>query len=171
MRRSTLGFCAPRRGATILTFFAPVIDTLSLARRMYPSLRSYRLGALCRMLKVPLKNAHRAVHDAAATAKVLSIMLTDVEKRGAKTLQDIDGVISGESYSDSNHIILLCKTREGMENLSRIVTESHLKYFRRTPTIPRRLIDKYRAGLLVGSACEAGELFQGRGRRAQRRDA
>ncbi|HRX07831.1 MAG TPA: PolC-type DNA polymerase III [Candidatus Limiplasma sp.] len=155
-----VGFLRAEARRNELSFFAPVIDTLSLARRMYPSLRSYRLGALCRMLKVPLKNAHRAVHDAAATAKVLSIMLADVEKRGAKTLQDIDGVISGESYSDSNHIILLCKTREGMENLSRIVTESHLKYFRRTPTIPRRLIDKYRAGLLVGSACEAGELFQ-----------
>ncbi len=155
-----MGFLRAEARRNGLQFFAPVLDTLSLARRMYPKLRSYRLGALCRRLKIPLKNAHRAVHDAAATAKVLQSMLTEVEKRGAKTLQDIDGVISGESYSDSNHIILLCKTREGMENLNRIVSESHLKYFRRTPTIPRRLIDKYRKGLLVGSACEAGELFQ-----------
>ena len=83
-----------------------------------------------------------------------------MEKRGGQKLSDIDRIIEGESFGDSNHIILLCKSREGMENLSRIVTESHLKYFRRTPTIPRRLIDKYRGGLLVGSACEAGELFQ-----------
>ena len=147
-----------RRGK--LSFFAPVIDTLSLARRLYPGKSSYKLGSLCRMLKVSLKNAHRAVHDAAATAKCLQIMLTEIEKRGGRTLTDIDKIIQGESYGDARHVILLCKSREGMENLSRIVTESHLKYFRRTPTIPRRLIEKYRGGLLVGSACEAGELFR-----------
>ncbi|MFH1512395.1 MAG: PolC-type DNA polymerase III [Bacillota bacterium] len=147
-----------RRGG--LKFFAPVIDTLSLARRMYPGLKSYRLGALCRMLKVPLKNAHRAVHDAGATAKCLHQMLLEVEKRGGTTLADIDSVVQGESYSDTEHIILLCKTREGMENLNRIVTESHLKYFRRQPTIPRRLVEKHRGGLLIGSACESGELFR-----------
>ncbi len=143
-----------------LSFFAPVLDTLSLARRLYPGRNSYRLGALCRMFKVPLTNAHRAVHDAAATAKCLQIMLSEIAGRGGKTLADLDSVVRGESYGDPNHIMLLCKTREGMENLNRIVTESHLKYFRRTPTIPRRLIEKYRAGLLVGSACEAGELFR-----------
>ena len=143
-----------------LSFFAPVLDTLSLARRLYPGRTSYRLGAVCRMLKVKLTNAHRAVHDAAATARCLQIMLGEIAARGGKTLADIDGVVRGESYGDANHIILLCKTREGMENLNRIVTESHLKYFRRTPTIPRRLIEKYRGGLLVGSACEAGELYR-----------
>ena len=142
------------------TFFAPVLDTLSMARRLYPGLKSYRLGALCRVLKVPLKNAHRAVHDAAATAQCLQIMLAEVVRRGGQTLADIDGAVQGESYGDSNHVMLLCTSREGMENLNRIVTESHLKYFRRTPTIPRRLIEKYRDGLLVGSACNAGELFR-----------
>ena len=143
-----------------LAFFAPVLDTLSLARRMYPNLKSYRLGALCRMFKIPLKNAHRAVNDAQATAKCLHQMLLEVEKRGGKTLNEIDDIVQGESYSDPNHIILLCKSREGMENLNRIVTESHLKYFRRTPTIPRRLIERHREGLIVGSACESGELYR-----------
>ena len=155
-----IGFLKAEARRNGLTFFAPVLDTLSLARRLYPGLKSYRLGAICRMLKVKLVNAHRAVHDAAATAKCLQAMLAEIEKRGGKTLMDIDGIVQGESYSDSNHIILLCKTREGMENLNRIVTDSHLKYFRRTPTIPRRLITKYREGLLIGSACEAGELFR-----------
>ncbi len=142
------------------TFFAPVIDTLQLARRIYPGQKSYRLGAMCRMLKVKLVNAHRAVHDAAATAKCLHQMLLVLDKRGAKTLSDIDQAVQGESYGDSNHIILLCQTRKGMENLNMIITESHLKYFRRTPTIPRRVIEKYREGLIIGSACEAGELFR-----------
>ena len=142
------------------TFFAPVIDTLQLARRIYPGRKSYRLGAICRMLKIKLTNAHRAVHDAAATAKCLHQMMLVLEKRGAKTLADIDQAVQGESYGASNHIILLCQTRKGMENLNRIITESHLKYFRRTPTIPRRVIEKYREGLIVGSACEAGELFR-----------
>ena len=155
-----IGFLKAEARRNDLHFFAPVLDTLSLARRLYPGLKSYRLGALCRVLKVKLVGAHRAVHDAAATGRCLSIMLTEIEKRGGKTLSDIDRIVQGESYGDSNHIILLCKTREGMENLNKIVTESHLKYFRRTPTIPRRVIEKYREGLILGSACEAGELFR-----------
>jgi len=155
-----IGFLKAEARRNDLRFFAPVLDTLSLARRLYPGLRSYRLAALCRALKVKLTNAHRAVHDAAATARCLSIMLTEIEKRGGKQLTDIDRIVQGESYGDSNHIILLCRTREGMENLNKIVTESHLKFFRRTPTIPRRLIDRYREGLIVGSACESGELFR-----------
>jgi len=142
------------------TFFAPILDTLLLARRIYPGRKSYRLGAVCRMLKVKLVNAHRAVNDAAATALCLQQMLLVLEKRGAKALSDIDQAVQGESFGDSNHIILLCKTRKGMENLNQIITESHLKYFRRTPTIPRRLIERYREGLIIGSACEAGELFR-----------
>ena len=155
-----IGFLRAEARRAGLTFFAPIIDTLSLARRMYPGRRSYRLGALCRMLKVKLTNAHRAVSDATATARCLHLMLAEIGKRGGEVLTDIDRIVRGESYSDPNHIILLCRTREGMENLNRIVTESHLKYFRRTPTIPRRLIEKYRGGLLIGSACDAGELYR-----------
>ncbi len=141
-------------------FQAPVIDTLVLARRLYPSWRSYKLGAVCRQLGVSLKNAHRAVHDAAATAKCLQAMFGELEKRGAKTLSEVDGVVQGESMSDTHHIILLCKTQKGMENLNHLISEGHVNYFHRHPNMPRHLITKYREGLIIGSACEAGELFR-----------
>ncbi|MDD3412275.1 MAG: PolC-type DNA polymerase III, partial [Eubacteriales bacterium] len=143
-----------------VSFHAPILDTLTLSRRLYPAQKSHRLGAVCRLLGVSLKNAHRAVHDAAATAKCLQIMYDEAGKRGAKTLSDLDRVIAGESMSESYHIILLCKTQKGMQNLNHLISESNVNYFYRHPNMPRHLIEKYREGLIVGSACEAGELFR-----------
>ena len=142
------------------SFHAPVLDTLTLARRLYPQQKSHRLGAVCRLLGVSLKNAHRAVHDAAATAQCLLKMLEAVESKGGHTLADIDQVVGGESMSATYHIILLAKSQKGLENLNRLISEGHLHYFFRHPNMPRHLIEKYREGLIIGSACEAGELFQ-----------
>jgi len=155
-----IGFLNAECARMGVAFHAPVLDTLVFARRLYPDLRSYKLGALCRFLNVSLKNAHRAVHDCAATAKCLTAMFAEVKKRGANTLADVDGVVAGESMSDTRHIILLCKTQKGMENLNHLISEGHLNYFHRHPNMPRHLLEKYREGLLVGSACEAGEVFR-----------
>lgn len=141
-------------------FAAPVLDTLAFARRLYPSLRSFKLGSLCRHLNVSLKNAHRAVHDATATAKCLTQMMNEVQKLGAHTLAQLDGALEGQTLSDTYHIILLCKTQKGLENLNHLVSEGHLHHFNRHPNMPRHLITKYREGLIVGSACESGELFR-----------
>ena len=142
------------------SFAAPVLDTLVLARRLYPQQKSHRLGAVCRLLGVSLKNAHRAVHDAAATAQCLVKMLDGLKEQGARNLADIDQLASGESMSATSHIILLAKTQKGMENLNHLITEGNLHYFFRHANMPRHLIEKYREGLIIGSACEAGELFQ-----------
>lgn len=141
-------------------FEAPVIDTLTLSRRLYPTLKSHRLGAVCRLLGVSLKNAHRAVHDATATALCLSKMLESVEICHAVTLADVDQTVGGESMSQTFHIIVLAKSQKGLENLNHLISEGHLHYFHRHPNMPRHLIERYREGLLLGSACEAGELFQ-----------
>lgn len=143
-----------------ISFHAPALDTLVLARRLYPKQNSHRLGALCRLLGVSLKNAHRAVHDAAATAQCLQKMFEALAPLGVELLSQIEGAVSGESMSNSYHIILLAKTQKGMENLNRLISESHLRFFRRHPNMPRHLIQKYREGLILGSACEAGELYQ-----------
>ena len=137
----------------------PVLDTLILSRKLYPDMKSHRLGSVCKALGVSLKNAHRAVHDAAATAECLARMLETCGDRGLETLQDLNtlrGVAIGESY----HIILLARNQTGLVNLNRLVSLSHLEHFRRRPHMPREEIQKYREGLLLGSACEAGELFQ-----------
>ncbi len=141
-------------------FHPPALDTLTLARRLFPKQTSHKLGALCRLLGVSLKNAHRAVHDAAATAQCLQKMFELLENQGVELFSQIEAAVSGESMSQSHHIILLVQTQQGMVNLNRLISASHLRYFRRHPNMPRHLIQKYREGLLLGSACEAGELFQ-----------
>ncbi|MBR5547324.1 MAG: PolC-type DNA polymerase III [Clostridia bacterium] len=137
-----------------------VLDTLVFSRKLYPQQKSHKLGNVCRMLGVSLKNAHRAVHDAAATAQCLVKMLEEAAKKGAKTFKDIDSVISGETIGDSYHIVLLCKSQKGMQNLNHLISDSNLRYFYRHPNMPRHLINEYREGLILGSACEAGELFE-----------
>ncbi|MDD3335082.1 MAG: PolC-type DNA polymerase III [Eubacteriales bacterium] len=143
-----------------ISFHAPVLDTLTFARRIYPTLKSYRLGAVCRFLGVSLKNAHRAVHDAAATAQCLQKMLVASKDKGAERLNDIDRAIEGRSMGESHHIILLCKSQKGMQNLNHLISDSNVDYFYRHPNMPRFDIEKYREGLIIGSACEAGELFR-----------
>ena len=145
-----------------LSFTQPVMDTLSYARKLYPALKSFRLSALCKHLGVSLKNAHRAVHDATATARCLQAMFEETRERfpSVRTLEDLDRVIPEGAIGESRHIILLAKNRTGLVNLNRLVTESHLNYFKRVPHMPRSLISKYREGLIIGSACEAGELFR-----------
>ncbi len=141
-------------------FRTPVLDTLTFSRKLFPQQKSHKLGAVCRQLGVSLKNAHRAVHDAAATAQCLARMLDMARGKGAKTLRDIDAVISGETLGESYHIILLCKTQKGMQNLNHLISDSNIRYFYRHPNMPRHLINQYREGLILGSACEAGELFR-----------
>ncbi len=145
-----------------LTFRNPVLDTLSYARKMYPALKSYRLGALCKHLGVSLKNAHRAVHDATATAQCLHRMFEETRERYPEltTDRELNEKLRGGAIGESWHIILLAKNRTGLVNLNRLVSISHLEFFKRTPHMPREIIQKYREGLILGSACEAGELFR-----------
>ena len=137
-----------------------VIDTLTYARKLYPELKSHKLGQVCKRLGVSLKNAHRAVHDATATAHCLAQMLEEAAKRGATTLSAIDGAVTGYTLGNSFHIVLLATCQKGLENINHLVSDGHLKYFKRRPHMPRANIQKYREGILLGSACEAGELYR-----------
>ena len=137
-----------------------VIDTLTFARKLYPDMKSHRLGVLCKRLGVSLKNAHRAVHDATATAHCLHQMLDEVAKKGADNLDKINEVAAGYTLGSSYHIVLLAASQKGLENINHLVSDGHLKYFKRRPHMPRANIQKYREGIIVGSACEAGELYR-----------
>ncbi len=139
----------------------PVIDTLSLSRNMFRDQKSHKLAAVCKRLGVSLKDAHRAVHDARATAQALMKMLDMLaESRPLRALSDLNRAFDDDAGGASHHIILLAATQAGMTNLYRLVSEGHLNHFRRTPRLPRALIEKHREGLIIGSACEAGELFR-----------
>ena len=145
-----------------LEWNGPVLDTLAYARKLYPDMKSFRLAALCKHLGVSLKNAHRAVHDATATALCLKRMFEATREMypDAESEEDLNRALTGGAIGESWHIILLAKNRTGLVNLNRLVSISHLDWFKRVPHMPRKIIEQYREGLILGSACEAGELFR-----------
>ena len=138
----------------------PKLDTLAMARKLYPEMKSHKLGAVCKKLGVSLKDAHRAVNDAAATAHCLARMLDEAKGKGCRTLADLNEISHACTLGSSTHIVLLAATQKGVENINHIVSESHLNYFKRRPLVPRAILQKYREGLIVGSACIEGELMQ-----------
>lgn len=141
-------------------FSCPVIDTLVLARSLYPELKSFRLGSLCKHLGVSLKNAHRAVHDAGATAQCLSIMLKSLSSENKNTLNEINDHLSKSSFGRSRNIDVLVKEQKGLENLYYLVSQGHIEYFNRNMRVPRFEITEHREGLLLGSGTPEGELYQ-----------
>ena len=141
-----------------------IVDTVALARILLPELKRFKLDMVAKALGVSLENHHRAVDDAEATAH---IFVAFVEKLRKKHVETLDGVNELGSMSIDNirkmptyHVIILAKNEIGRINLYRLVSMSHLTYFARRPRIPKSELIKHREGLIIGSACEAGELFQ-----------
>ncbi len=147
--------------ASGLPFEFTVLDTLALVRNQFPQLKVHRLGSMCKQLGISLLNAHRAVHDARATALMMLKVLREVRgQKQVRLLRELNTCYPTDASQQSYHIVLLADSQVGITNLNRLVSAGHLNYFYRRPRIPRSLIAKYREGLIVGSACEAGELFQ-----------
>ena len=143
------------------------IDTLKLARDLFPDFKKYNLGKIAEKLKIKVEVAHRALDDVDTTVKVFNIMLDMLKEREAKTIKDIDEVSSDssskkEEYKKLNtyHAIILAKNYTGLKNLYKLVSYSHLDYFYKKPRILKSLYKKYSEGLILGSACEQGELYQ-----------
>ena len=139
------------------------MDTLQLARCLYPELPNHKLNTLSKHLKVVLENHHRAVNDAKATADVFLKMLAELKSRGQEKLAELNDLYDMADACKRNrafHIILLAKNETGIRNIYEMVSASHLKYFFRTPRIPKSMLKRKREGLIIGSACEAGELFR-----------
>ena len=143
------------------------LDTLSLAKDLFPDYKKYKLGKIAENLGIKVEVAHRALDDVDTTVKVFKVMLKMLKERGAKKLEDIDQVSSTEEAKKEGykklktyHAIILAKNYVGLRNLYKLVSLSHIKYFYRKPRILKSLLEKYREGLILGSACEAGELYQ-----------
>ena len=140
------------------------VDTLGTARVLLPNQSKHTLDAVSKTLGISLENHHRAVDDAQATAQIFVKFIPMLEKEGVKTLKDINrlGASSVEAIRrlPSYHCIVLAKNDVGRVNLYRLISESHLNYFQRRPKVPKTLLQKYREGLIIGSACEAGELYR-----------
>lgn len=137
-----------------------VIDTLFFAQKLHPEYSRFNLKSVCKQLGVSLKNAHRAVHDATATAEILAVMLDEAKAKGAAALDEIDKTVIGYTKGIDRHVVLLAASQQGLQNINRLVTMSHLDYFHYVPKMPRDKIEDLREGILVGSACSGGEVFQ-----------
>lgn len=143
-------------------FDLPYLDTLVLARCMYKELPNHKLDTLCKHLNVINAHHHRAVDDAEATAQAFVKMLQTLNADGKtelKTFNDEFDIRTASTKTKAFHIILLAKNEKGVRNIYEMVSQSHLKYFFRTPRIPKSLLEEKREGIIVGSACEAGELI------------
>ena len=141
----------------------PVIDTLPLARFLYPDMRGYRLNTLSKKFKVALEHHHRANYDAEATGHLLYKFLKDAEKRyDIKYVDDLNQHMEeNNAYRHARpfHVTLYAQTQAGLKNLFKLVSLSNVEYFYRVPRIPRTVLTKYREGLLLGTACSSGEVF------------
>ncbi|MFC7439732.1 PolC-type DNA polymerase III [Laceyella putida] len=140
----------------------PVLDTLELARFLYPTLRNHRLNTLADKLGVKLEQHHRAIYDAETTGHILWKMLGEVKEKGITNLKELNENRGDADFARMRpfHAILLVKNQEGMKNLYKLISMSHLKYFYRIPRIPRSELVKHREGLIIGSGCERGELYE-----------
>ncbi|MFC7372207.1 PolC-type DNA polymerase III [Fictibacillus iocasae] len=141
----------------------PVVDTLELARFILPQLKNHRLNTLCKKFDIELTQHHRAIYDAEATGYLLWKLLKLTFEKGVTHHDRLNDNMGQGGYQRSrpSHCILLAQTQTGLKNLYRLVSESHMNYFYRTPRIPRSRLAKLREGLLVGSACDKGEVFEG----------
>ena len=140
------------------------VDTVGIARLLLPHQAKHKLDAVAKTLGISLENHHRAVDDAEATAEIFLKFIPMLREAGADDLKAINAM--GDASPDiikrlpSYHAIILAKNDTGRVNLYRLVSESHLVYYSKRPRVPKSLFKKYREGLILGSACEAGELYR-----------
>jgi len=140
------------------------VDTLGISRVLFPDHAKHTLDAVCKILGVSLEGHHRAVNDAEATAEIFVKLIKILKDQGITTLTALNEMAKLNPNAIKRlmpyHTILLAQNDVGRINMYTLVSESHLKYFFKVPRIPMSLLMKYREGILVGSACEAGELYR-----------
>lgn len=142
----------------------PVIDTLEVARLLYPEFKNHRLNTLAKKFDIELTQHHRAIYDAEATGYILIKLLKDASKQGIEYHDQFNDYMGkGGAYKRArpSHCTLLAQTEEGLKNLFKLISLAHIDYFYRVPRIPRSQLQKYREGILVGSGCDKGEVFEG----------
>ncbi len=143
------------------------LDTLRLAKELFPNYKKYKLGIIAENLGIKVEVAHRALDDVDTTVKVFNVMTKMLKEKGAKTVDDIDKVAADEEFVKdaykklpAYHAIILAQNYVGLKNLYKLVSLSHLHYFYKKPRILKSLYKKYSEGLILGSACEQGELYR-----------
>ncbi len=137
---------------------------MALSRLLLPSLNRYKLDTVAKALNISLANHHRAVDDAGCTAEIFAAFVKMLRERGVESLDELNklSTMSADMIKKlpTYHVIILAANDVGRVNLYRLISRSHIDFYARRPRIPKSVLNEYREGLIIGSACEAGELYQ-----------
>lgn len=160
-----MGFLyAAYRKYDIATTKHPTIDTLELSRMLYPTLKSHRLNTLCKRFNIELTQHHRAIYDTEATVQLFLHLINDAMKeKEIRYLDDFnEHIVSSEAYKRArpSHCTILAQNAVGLKNLFKLVSIAHTETFYRVPRLRRSTIEKFREGLIIGSGCDKGEVFE-----------
>ena len=137
------------------------LDTLRLAKAMYPEFKRYKLGLIAERLGIEVEVAHRALDDVKTLVQVFNKMIENAKGKKATTIDDFNNKYETDFKNlPTYHMIILAKNYVGLKNLYKLVSYSHLNYFYKKPRILKSVLNKYREGLIIGSACEAGEVYR-----------
>ncbi|MGV8163587.1 MAG: PolC-type DNA polymerase III [Alkaliphilus sp.] len=158
-----IGFIRENARRLDLTTDNMLLDTIKLAKVLMPGLKRHKLSTVAKKLGIKIGNHHRAFDDATATAKIFIRFIELMKEKEIYNVYDINDRLSRElDYKKlfTKHIVILAKNYVGLKNLYRLISTSHLDYFYKKPIIPKTVLDKHREGLILGSACVSGELYQ-----------
>ncbi|NCE64247.1 PolC-type DNA polymerase III [Pseudoflavonifractor sp. 524-17] len=160
-----MGFMAEGCRRAGIPFDYTSLDSLILAQNLLPQLGKHKLDIVAEHLNLPAFNHHRASDDAATVAYMLIPFFKMLEDMGVRSLQAINPAMvklrgAGKAKRQPKHLIVLAKNQLGLRNLYQLISKGHLEHFKRYPIMPKSLINQYREGLILGSACEAGELYE-----------
>jgi len=156
------GFIRQASEESGMKFENPYLDTVAMSRYMNPNLKNHKLDTLAKHYQLGDFNHHRASDDAEMLAGIFTCMTDRLKEEGIDNISRMNYVMAEKADPlklKSYHQIILVKNQVGLKNLYRLVSDSYLKYYHRNPRIPRTNLEEYREGLILGSACEAGELF------------
>ena len=141
-----------------------VLDTVALARVLLPQLNRFKLDTVAKALNISLNHHHRAVDDAECTAEIFIKFIEMLHNSGVDSVDELDQMNGASEETikklPTYHAIMLAQNDIGRVNLYKLVSDSHIKYYNRRPRVPKSEFEKYREGILLGSACEAGELYR-----------
>lgn len=157
------GFIRAAASRHSIPFENPYLDTLALVRYLLPDLKNHKLDTVAEHYGLGDFNHHRACDDAEMLARIYFAALKDLDELDIRTYEKLRTDMAEKTDPKrlrSYHMVILIRNKVGQKNLYRLVSDSYLKYFKKQPRIPKTELEKYREGLIIGSACEAGELFR-----------
>ena len=158
-----IGFIKHNADQLGLEFNPTYIDSLPLAKELFPHFKKFKLGIIADNLGIEVDVAHRALADVDTLVKVMEVMLKMLDEKGITKLSEVDDKLAGDinfTTLPTYHAIVLAKDKVGLKNLYKLISISNLDYFYKKPRMLRSILQKHREGLILGSACEQGELFR-----------